>query len=221
MPTAEQAPPGRSEPVSVPEVHFVTGKPLRPGFPEGMQRAVFGMGCFWGAERGFWELPGVYTTAVGYAGGVPPNPTYQEGCTGLTGHTEVVLAVFDPALVAYDRLLRHFWEGHDPTQGMRQGNDVGTQYRSVIHCGDETQLRLAEVSKRTYQPVLQKAGYAEITTEAAWLLRARWYRGGVSGWVDGITSLGKQDGLITKPFGLWGLGSRGAVTAPERLPPPS
>ena len=165
MPTAEQAPPGRSEPVSVPEVHFVTGKPLSPGFPEGMQRAVFGMGCFWGAERGFWELPGVYTTAVGYAGGVTPNPTYQEVCTGLTGHTEVVLAVFDPALVSYDRLLRHFWEGHDPTQGMRQGNAVGTQYRSVIHCGDETQLRLAEVSKRTYQPVLQKAGYAEITTE--------------------------------------------------------
>ena len=165
MPTADQAPPGRSEPMAVVGQHAVSGAPLSPPFPDGLQRAVFGMGCFWGAERSFWALPGVFTTAVGYAGGFTPNPTYREVCGGLTGHAEVVLAVFDPGQVGFDELLGQFWEGHDPTQGMRQGNDMGTQYRSVVHCHDDAQAAAAERSKRTYQEVLAQAGYGAITTE--------------------------------------------------------
>tara|TARA_Y100000588_G_C14273200_1_gene933254 strand:- start:1299 stop:1877 length:579 start_codon:yes stop_codon:yes gene_type:complete len=151
--------------MAVGDRHAVLGNPLSPPFPDGLQRAVFGMGCFWGAECGFWTLPGVFTTAVGYAGGFTPNPTYREVCGGLTGHTEVVLTMYDPARIEFNELLCQFWENHDPTQGMRQGNDVGTQYRSVIHCHDEAQLEAAESSQRIYQEVLGKAGYGQITTE--------------------------------------------------------
>lgn len=165
MPTVDQAPQGRSEPMAVGDRHAVLGNLLSPPFPDGLQRAVFGMGCFWGAECGFWTLPGVFTTAVGYAGGFTPNPTYREVCGGLTGHTEVVLAMYDPARIEFNELLCQFWENHDPTQGMRQGNDVGTQYRSVIHCHDEAQLEAAESSQRIYQGVLGNAGYGQITTE--------------------------------------------------------
>jgi len=149
----------------VPERHTVLGTSLLPPFPEGTERAVFGMGCFWGAERKFWELDGVYTTAVGYAGGATPNPTYREVCSGRTGHAEVVLVVFDPKRVSYSDLLRTFWESHDPTQGMRQGNDVGTQYRSLIQTTTGEQRRAAEASREEYQRVLTKAGYGKITTE--------------------------------------------------------
>jgi peptide-methionine (S)-S-oxide reductase len=149
----------------VPRTHFVNGHPLEPPFPEGMQRALFGMGCFWGAEKKFWQKSGVFTTAVGYAAGVTPNPTYREVCTGRTGHSEVVLVVFDPAEVSYDVLLKLFWENHDPTQGMRQGNDTGTQYRSGIYTFDETQRAAAEASKSAFQRELAAAGYGAITTE--------------------------------------------------------
>jgi peptide-methionine (S)-S-oxide reductase len=165
MPTPADALPGRAEAMAVPEKHFVSGTRLEPPFPEGLERAVFGMGCFWGAERLFWQLPGVYTTAVGYAGGYTPNPTYEEVCGGRTGHTEAVLVVFDPQRVTYDDLLRVFWENHDPTQGMRQGNDVGTQYRSAIYCHGAAQMQAAEASRRTYQQALAKAGLGTITTE--------------------------------------------------------
>jgi peptide-methionine (S)-S-oxide reductase len=165
LPTAEEALPGRSQPLAVPSAHFVNGHALQPPFPEGFQQAVFGMGCFWGAERKFWQAPGVWTTAVGYAGGITPNPSYEEVCSGLTGHTEAVLVVFDPSAVTYDALLKVFWEGHDPTQGMRQGNDVGTQYRSAIYCYDSAQLAAAEASHDRFQKALQSAGYGEITTE--------------------------------------------------------
>ncbi|HUM01000.1 MAG TPA: peptide-methionine (S)-S-oxide reductase MsrA [Thermoanaerobaculia bacterium] len=165
LPSPEEALPGRAEPLVVPARHFVNGHPLVPPFPDGLARAVFGMGCFWGAERAFWPLPGVFTTAVGYAGGHTRNPTYREVCTGRTGHAEVVLAVFDPAAVSYEELLRVFWEGHDPTQGMRQGNDAGTQYRSVIHAFDEAQLRAAGASREAFQKVLSRAGWGAITTE--------------------------------------------------------
>ena len=151
--------------MAVPRTHAVTGAPLEPPFPQGLESVVVGMGCFWGAERGFWETKGVYTTAVGYAGGVTPNPTYEEVCTGLTGHAEVVLVVFDPRLVSYEALLRGFWEGHDPTQGMRQGNDVGTQYRSAIYCDGAAQRGAAEASRAAYQAALRGAGYGTITTE--------------------------------------------------------
>ncbi len=147
------------------EAHFVTGHRIKPPFPEGMARAIFGMGCFWGAERKFWETPGVYSTAVGYAGGYTKNPTYEEVCSGGTGHTEVVLVVYDPAKVSYDQLLRVFWESHDPTQGMRQGNDAGTQYRSAIYTTTPEQATLAEASRVAYQAELAKAGHGEITTE--------------------------------------------------------
>jgi peptide-methionine (S)-S-oxide reductase len=157
--------PGRRETMPVPAAHFVSGVALEPPFPSGMERAVFGMGCFWGAERKFWETPGVYSTAVGYAGGFTPNPTYEEVCGGATGHTEVVLVVFDPTKVSYESLLRVFWEDHDPTQGMRQGNDVGTQYRSAIYYYGDTQKRAAEASRQAYQAMLDKAGYGPITTE--------------------------------------------------------
>ena len=165
MPTAEQALPGRSRPMPVPARHFVNGAPLAPPFPEGLELAMFGMGCFWGAEKRFWALPGVVTTAVGYAGGVTPNPTYEEVCTGLTGHNEVVRVVFDPGKVGYADLLRAFWESHDPTQGMRQGNDVGTQYRSGIYVYSPEQRALAEASRDAYQPALATARYGPITTE--------------------------------------------------------
>ena len=155
---------GRSQTMPVPPRHHVNGNTLGPEFPPGIQTAVFGMGCFWGAERKFWELDGVYSTAVGYAGGYTPNPTYEETCTGRTGHTEVVLVVYDPAKVSYDTLLATFWENHDPTQGMRQGNDRGTQYRSAIY-GTADQLALAKASLERYQPMLTAAGYGEITTE--------------------------------------------------------
>ena len=160
-----QALPGRAEPMPVPERHFVLGRPLLPPFPDGMQQALFGLGCFWGAEQRFWELPGIHTTAVGYAAGYTPNPGYREVCTGRTGHNEVVLVVYDPKHISYQELLRHFWEGHDPTQGMRQGNDVGTQYRSGIYVYSEEQRRLAEESRERYQRALHNAGKGEITTE--------------------------------------------------------
>src|SRR5262245_56178486 len=161
----EDALPGRAERMPVPAKHFVNGAPLEPPFPEGLGQAVFGLGCFWGAERIVWQTPGVFTTAVGYAGGVTRNPTYEEVCSGLTGHTEVVLVVFDPKAVSYDTLLRIFWEGHDPTQGMRQGNDVGTQYRSAIYTYGEAQQAAALASREAYQPALERAGYGVITTE--------------------------------------------------------
>jgi peptide-methionine (S)-S-oxide reductase len=165
--TPDQALPGRNEPMVVPERHFVLGTPLRPPFPAGTVRAVFAMGCFWGAERDFWTLPGVYTTAVGYTGGFTPNPTYEEVCSGRTGHAEAVLVVFDPAERPYDEVLRTFWEHHDPTQGMRQGNDVGTQYRSAIYSEDDAQRAAAEASRDRYQAALREAGHGTITTEIA------------------------------------------------------
>ncbi|MBI1208862.1 MAG: peptide-methionine (S)-S-oxide reductase MsrA [Azospirillum sp.] len=165
LPTPQQALPGRPEPMAVPASHFVNGHPLVPPFPAGMATAIFGLGCFWGAERKFWQQPGVYTTAVGYAGGATPNPSYEEVCTGRTGHTEAVLVVFDPAVVDYETLLTVFWESHDPTQGMRQGNDIGTQYRSALYTFGETQRRAAERSRDRYAAALDKRGYRPITTE--------------------------------------------------------
>ena len=165
LPKPEEALPGRSETMRVPERHFVNGHPLVPPFPDGLQTAMFGLGCFWGAERAFWRIDGVYTTAVGYAGGFTPNPTYEEVCTGLTGHNEVVLVVFDPKVVSYERLLNVFWEAHDPTQGMRQGNDVGTQYRSGIYTVGPAQKAAAPVSREAYQAALRAAGHRAITTE--------------------------------------------------------
>jgi peptide-methionine (S)-S-oxide reductase len=165
MVTAAEALPGREERMVVPDRHAVLGTPLEPPFPDGFEQAVVGMGCFWGAERLFWQLPGVYTTAVGYAGGFTPNPTYQETCTGQTGHTEAVLVVFDPAQVGYEEILRTFWEGHDPTQGHRQGNDVGTQYRSALYWTTPAQREAALAARDAYQARLAEAGYGEITTE--------------------------------------------------------
>jgi peptide-methionine (S)-S-oxide reductase len=164
-PTEDEALPGREEAMPVPRAHFVNGNPLAAPFPSEMETAVFGMGCFWGAERKFWETEGVFTTAVGYAGGITPNPTYEEVCSGLTGHTEVVLVVFDPRMVSYPALLKVFWESHDPTQGMRQGNDVGTQYRSAIYTTTDEQADAAAASLKAYQEALTGAGYGEITTE--------------------------------------------------------
>ncbi len=163
----DRALPGRDTPIPVPERHHVLGTPLQPPFPEQMQQLVVGLGCFWGAERLFWELDGVYTTAAGYAGGYTANPTYDEVCSGSTGHTEAVLVVFDPAKIALDEILRTFWEGHDPTQGMRQGNDVGTQYRSSIYYGSDEQRAAIEASRDRYQESLNAAGLGEITTEVA------------------------------------------------------
>jgi peptide-methionine (S)-S-oxide reductase len=165
MPRPDQALPGREAAMPVPAAHFVNGHPIAPPFPAGLEQAVFGMGCFWGAERKFWQAPGVYTTAVGYAGGYTPNPTYQEVCSGMTGHTEVVLVVFDPKVTSFEEMLRTFWENHDPTQGMRQGNDVGTQYRSTIYCSTPEQRRAAEASRAAYQDRLTASGYGRITTE--------------------------------------------------------
>jgi peptide-methionine (S)-S-oxide reductase len=165
MPAAEDALPGRTEQMPVPETHYVLGTPLQPPFPEGYEMAMFGMGCFWGAERKFWDADGVYTTAVGYSGGFTPNPTYEEVCSARTGHNEVVFVVFDPARTSYDAMLKVFWENHDPTQGMRQGNDVGTQYRSGIYCFSDAQLDAAKRSRDMYQEVLTEARYGTITTE--------------------------------------------------------
>jgi len=165
MPAKDDALRGRQETMPVPEAHFVNGARLQPPFPDGLERALFGLGCFWGAEKKFWQVPGVYTTAVGYSAGYTPNPTYREVCTGMTGHNEVVLVVFDPKKVSYDTLLKTFWESHDPTQGMRQGNDVGTQYRSGIYYHNDTQREAAERSREAYQAQLRNAGYERITTE--------------------------------------------------------
>jgi peptide-methionine (S)-S-oxide reductase len=164
LPTPQQALPGREQPMDVPSAHVVTGAPLRPPFPDGTSLALFGMGCFWGAERAFWQTPGVVSTAVGYAGGLTPNATYREVCSGMTGHAEAVLVVFDPTRVSYERLLAVFWERHDPTQGMRQGPDVGTQYRSMIFTFGDAQARLANASREAYQQRLNDAGFGPITT---------------------------------------------------------
>ena len=165
LPSRSEALPGRDTKMPVPETHFVNGNPLQGPFPENMERAVFGLGCFWGAERRFWESEGVFTTAAGYAGGVTPNPTYEEVCSGGTGHTEVVLVVFDPVFTSYEKMLRVFWESHDPTQGMRQGNDIGTQYRSAIYTINDEQQHMAQRSLAAYQEKLRAAGHGEITTE--------------------------------------------------------
>ena len=204
MTTAEEALPGRESALPVPDRHLVLGTPLQPPFPGGMQTAVFAMGCFWGAERAFWTAPGVYTTAVGYAGGFTPNPTYEETCSGRTGHTEAVLVVFDPAATSYDALLRIFWESHDPTQGMRQGNDVGTQYRSAVYATSPEQLVAAEASKEAYQSVLTAAGHGEISTEIA-ADKTFYYAEGYH-----------QQYLASHPNGYCGLGGTG-VSCPVGL----
>ena len=165
VPSQADALPGRPNPIPTAERHFVNGRPLKGPYPDGAQLAVFGMGCFWGVERIFWQMPGVWVTAVGYAAGHTPNPTYEEVCSGLTGHNEVVLVVYDPSQIAYEQLLKAFWEGHDPTQGMRQGNDIGTQYRSGIYVFDEEQRQAAERSKAAFQAALDGRGYGTITTE--------------------------------------------------------
>ncbi|HSO41314.1 MAG TPA: peptide-methionine (S)-S-oxide reductase MsrA [Rhodospirillales bacterium] len=167
LPSAGEALSGRAESMPVPDMHYVKHAPLTPPFRAGLETAVFGLGCFWGAERKFWQLQGVHSTAVGYAGGITPNPTYEEVCSGMTGHTEAVLVVFDPKAISYDALLKAFWESHDPTQGMRQGNDIGTQYRSVIYATSPEHRRAAEASRAAYQQVLSASGYGEITTEIA------------------------------------------------------
>ena len=197
LPRPDEALPGRSAEVPVPPMHFVNGQPMKPPFADGSQTILVGMGCFWGAERKFWETPGVLTTAVGYAAGFTQNPAYEEVCSGLTGHNEVVLAVFDPQVVRYEELLKVFWEGHDPTQGMRQGNDLGTQYRSGIYTYGETQQALALASRRAYQAALDRAGYGEITTEildAPTFYYAEHYH---------------QQYLAKVPYGYCGLGGTG------------
>ena len=197
MPTEEEALPGRENRMPVPSRHYVLGTPLEPPFPAGTAQAVFGMGCFWGAERKFWEAGGVVTTAVGYAGGFTPNPTYEEVCSGRTGHAEVVLVVFRPEVTGYEDMLRIFWENHDPTQGMRQGNDVGTQYRSAIYTYSDAQRKAAEASRDAYQRVLRTAGYGPITTEirdAPEFYYAEDYH---------------QQYLAKNPFGYCGLGGTG------------
>ncbi len=165
LPTPDKALPGRQEAIPVPANHFVNGKPLKPPFPDGMEQVIVGMGCFWGAERKFWQQEGVFVTAVGYAAGITPNPTYQEVCSGMTGHNEVVLVVYDPKVISFETLLKVFWESHNPTQGMRQGNDTGTQYRSGIYVYSPEQKELALASKKAYQKALSAEGYGEITTE--------------------------------------------------------
>jgi len=191
--------PGRSEPMPGPAAHFVNGHPLRPPFPQGYGEVVFGLGCFWGAERKFWTAPGVYVTAVGYAGGFTPNPTYEEVCSGRTGHAEVVLVVWDPEVTSYDALLKVFWESHDPTQGMQQGNDHGTQYRSAIYATDEAQLAAAEASRDVYQSTLAASGYPAITTEVALHAAGGFY------YAEGY----HQQYLAKNPGGYCGLGGTG------------
>ena len=167
LPTAETALPGRAHSIPTAESHFVNGRPLKGPYPEGLETAIFAMGCFWGVERMFWKLPGVYVTAVGYVNGHTPNPTYEEVCSGRTGHTEAVLVVYDPRVVTYTDLLKVFWEGHDPTQGMRQGNDVGTQYRSGVYVLNDAQAQAAETSREAFQRALSQKGYGQITSEIA------------------------------------------------------
>jgi peptide-methionine (S)-S-oxide reductase len=191
----------------VPDRHEVLGNPLKPPFPEGYETAVVGMGCFWGAERMFWQLPGVYTTAVGYAGGYTPNPTYEETCSGSTGHTEAVLVVFDPAQITYEQVLKTFWEGHDPTQGMRQGNDLGTQYRSAIYTTTPEQAEAAQRSREMFQEQLNASGYGEITTEIAPLAEGGFY----------YAEPYHQQYLHKVPNGYCGLGGTG-VSCPIGLP---
>ena len=207
MVQADKALPGRTEPIAVPERHFVLGNPLKPPFPYGVEQLVVGMGCFWGAERLFWESPGVYTTAVGYAGGYTPNPTYDEVCGGRTGHSEVVLVAFDTQVTSLQEMLRLFWEGHDPTQGMRQGNDVGTQYRSVILYADDEQRAAAEASRDAYQQELARAGHGTITTEIE-PLDTFYYAEGYH-----------QQYLAKNPGGYCGLGGTG-VSCPIGLSTP-
>ena len=197
IPSKDKALPGRAEAMAVPERHFVNGARLTAPFPDGLQKALFGMGCFWGAEKKFWQLPGVYSTAVGYAAGYSPNPTYREVCSGMTGHTEAVLVVFDPKAIRYEDLLRVFWESHDPTQGMRQGNDVGTQYRSGIYWYDEAQRSAAEASRDAFQSELAKAGLGLITTEI--LAAPEFY------YAEGY----HQQYLAKNPGGYCGLGGTG------------
>jgi peptide-methionine (S)-S-oxide reductase len=205
MVTEADALPGRTDQtMPVPEAHHVNGRPLTPPWPEGMQTAVFGMGCFWGAERLFWQLPGVWSTWVGYAGGYTPNPTYEETCTGRTGHTEVVGVAFDPTVITYEQLLQVFWEQHDPTQGMRQGNDVGTQYRSAIYLTDPAQLAAVEATRAAYQERLTAAGYGAITTEVA-PLQALYY-----------AEPYHQQYLSKNPAGYCGIGGTG-VSCPIGL----
>jgi len=203
MPEPSEALPGRAEPMPVPERHAVLGTPLSPPYPDGLQIIHFGMGCFWGAERLFWLLPGVYTTAVGYGGGYTPNPTYREVCSGRTGHNEIVRVVFDPEQVGLDDLLRVFWEGHDPTQGMRQGNDVGTQYRSGIYLVDTDHQAPSEASRECFQAALQELGYGPVTTEIV-LLEAFWF-----------AEADHQQYLAKNPGGYCGLGGL-AVGYPQR-----
>ena len=201
MVTAAEALPGRPDPIPTAEAHFVSGRPLKGPVPEGMQVAMFGMGCFWGVERKFWQIPGVWLTMVGYAGGHTPNPTYQEVCSGQTGHNEVVRVVFDPAVVSYDALLKAFWEGHDPTQGMRQGNDVGTQYRSAIYVFDANQRGAAEASRDAMAPRLRAAGFGPVTTEI------------VAAPAFHFAEAYHQQYLAKNPGGYCGLGGTG-VTCP-------
>jgi peptide-methionine (S)-S-oxide reductase len=204
IPDAETALPGRSTRMPVPEAHFVSGRSLTPPYPDGTSQAIFAMGCFWGAERTFWQIEGVYVTAVGYIAGPTPNPTYEEVCSGRTGHTEAVLVVFDPEVVSYDELLRVFWENHDPTQGMRQGNDRGTQYRSGVYTADDDQQQAAEASRAAYQRELEAAGYGAITTEI--LTATEFY------FAEGY----HQQYLAKNPNGYCGLGGTG-VSCPTGL----
>ncbi|HVN83248.1 MAG TPA: peptide-methionine (S)-S-oxide reductase MsrA [Candidatus Binatia bacterium] len=206
IPPPEESLPGRVERMSVPHAHFVLGTQLEPPFPAGTELALFGMGCFWGAERKFWQVSGVYSTSVGYAAGSTPNPTYREVCSGLTGHNEVVRVVFDPKTVTYESLLKVFWENHDPTQGMRQGNDVGTQYRSGIYYYGDGQRDAAEASRVSYQPVLTAAGYESITTEI--LAAPEFY----------YAEEYHQQYLAKNPAGYCGLGGTG-VSCPIGLAP--
>lgn len=204
LPTPEEALPGRAESIDVPAAHYVNGHTLTPPFPSTIRTALFGMGCFWGAERKFWKQPGVYSTAVGYAAGLTPNPTYREVCTGMTGHNEVVLVAYDPAQISYESLLKVFWENHDPTQGMRQGNDAGTQYRSGIYVYDEAQRTAAQHSLAAYATQLENAGYGKITTEiltAPTFYYAEEYH---------------QQYLAKNPDGYCGLGGTG-ITCPVGL----
>ncbi len=197
IPEAANTLPGRHEKMAVPETHHVNGHPLEPPYSDQMEQALFGLGCFWGAERCFWLLEGVYVTAVGYAGGLTPNPTYEEVCTGMTAHNEVVLVVFDPTVVSYEHLLKVFWEAHDPTQGMRQGNDVGTQYRSGIYTYDDRQKEVAEASRERYQEKISSAGFGGITTEI--LDRGEFY----------FAEDYHQQYLAKNPLGYCGLGGIG------------
>lgn len=199
MPSAQDALPGRAQPMAVPDSHFVLKTPLKPPFPAGLEEAVFGLGCFWGAERKFWQQKGVYTTAVGYAAGLTPNPTYEEVCSGQTGHNEVVRVIYDPKVLSFEQLLKVFWESHDPTQGMRQGNDLGTQYRSGVYTTTPAQLETANMSRQAYGAALSKAGLGQITTE---ILEAPTFY-----YAEGY----HQQYLAKNPDGYSGLGGTGVV----------